>query len=59
MAATEKNQEEIAKTKTLAHVSGGDEYEKMVSGMLYVVPPCKISEVAGAMHASEGKTIGV
>lgn len=34
MAATEKNQEEIAKTTALAHVPGGDEYEKMVSGML-------------------------
>ncbi|KAL2139675.1 hypothetical protein VTI28DRAFT_4875 [Corynascus sepedonium] len=35
MAATEKAPEELAKVATLAHVPGGDEYEKMISGMLY------------------------
>ncbi|KAL2151674.1 hypothetical protein VTH82DRAFT_6772 [Thermothelomyces myriococcoides] len=35
MAATEKSPEELAKAATLAHVPGGDEYEKMISGMLY------------------------
>jgi len=34
MAATEKAPEELAKVATLAHVPGGDEYEKMISGML-------------------------
>ncbi|AEO60330.1 hypothetical protein MYCTH_108475 [Thermothelomyces thermophilus ATCC 42464] len=35
MAAKEKAPEELAKAATLAHVPGGDEYEKMISGMLY------------------------
>lgn len=34
MAATQKDQGELSKAATLAHVPGGDEYEKMVSGML-------------------------
>lgn len=36
MAATEKAPEELAKVATLAHVPGGDEYERMISGMLLV-----------------------
>ncbi|KAL2129159.1 hypothetical protein VTI74DRAFT_8165 [Chaetomium olivicolor] len=35
MAASEKAPEELTKAKSLAHVPGGDEYEKMISGMLY------------------------
>lgn len=34
MAATEKSQVEIAKAGKLANAPGGDEYEKMISGML-------------------------
>lgn len=34
MAATQKAPEELSKAATLAHVPGGDEYEKMISGML-------------------------
>lgn len=34
MAASEKAPEELAKAATLAHVPRGDEYEKMISGML-------------------------
>jgi len=34
MASKEKNADEIAKSKALAHVPEGDEYEKMISGML-------------------------
>jgi acetyltransferase-like isoleucine patch superfamily enzyme len=36
MAALEKNPQELAKASRLAHVPSGEEYEKMVSGMLYV-----------------------
>ena len=36
MAAQEKNIQEIAKAKKLDHVPGGEEYEKIISGMLYV-----------------------
>ncbi|KAK4141532.1 uncharacterized protein C8A04DRAFT_39036 [Dichotomopilus funicola] len=35
MAATEKNPQELEKASSLAHVPRGDEYEKMISGMLY------------------------
>ncbi|KAH7128219.1 O-acetyltransferase-like protein [Dendryphion nanum] len=35
MAASEKNIVELAKAKELQHVPGGEEYEKMISGMLY------------------------
>ena len=35
MAATQKNTHEIAKAKALNHVPWCDEYEKMISGMLY------------------------
>ncbi|KAH6844722.1 major facilitator superfamily domain-containing protein [Chaetomium sp. MPI-CAGE-AT-0009] len=35
MAATQKSPEELAKAARLAHVPQGDEYEKMISGMLY------------------------
>ena len=34
MAAQEKNTQEIEKASRLAHVPNGDEYEKMISGML-------------------------
>lgn len=34
MAASEKNAVEIAKAAKLDHVPGGDQYEKMISGML-------------------------
>lgn len=36
MAAQEKNMQEIEKAKKLNHVPWGEEYEKMISGMLYV-----------------------
>jgi hypothetical protein len=36
MAAQEKDTQEIEKAKKLNHVPWGDEYEKMISGMLYV-----------------------
>ncbi|KAH6614616.1 major facilitator superfamily domain-containing protein [Chaetomium sp. MPI-SDFR-AT-0129] len=35
MAATEKKPQELEKASSLAHVPRGDEYEKMISGMLY------------------------
>jgi hypothetical protein len=35
MAATTKNTQEIEKAKKLNHVPWCDEYEKMISGMLY------------------------
>lgn len=43
MAATGKNPGELEKASKLAHVPKGEEYEKMISGMLYVSPvldPC-------------------
>jgi hypothetical protein len=36
MAATTKNTHEIEKAQKLNHVPWCDEYEKMISGMLYV-----------------------
>jgi hypothetical protein len=36
MAAQEKNMQEVEKAKKLSHVPWCDEYEKMISGMLYV-----------------------
>lgn len=36
MAAKEKNGQEIEKAMKLEHVPWCDEYEKMISGMLYV-----------------------
>jgi hypothetical protein len=36
MAAQEKNTQEVEKAKKLNHVPWCDEYEKMISGMLYV-----------------------
>jgi hypothetical protein len=36
MAATRKALGELSKAAALAHVPGGDEYEKMISGMLWV-----------------------
>jgi acetyltransferase-like isoleucine patch superfamily enzyme len=38
MAATQKNTQELEKAKALNHVPQGEEYEKMISGMLYVSP---------------------
>lgn len=38
MAATTKNTQEIEKAKKLNHVPWCDEYEKMISGMLYDLP---------------------
>lgn len=38
MAATEKDYAVIAIAKQLNHIPGGEEYEKMISGMLYVFP---------------------
>ncbi|KAF9871504.1 hypothetical protein CkaCkLH20_11151 [Colletotrichum karsti] len=35
MAATQKAPQELKKAASLAHVPCGDEYEKMISGMLY------------------------
>ncbi|KAL1613012.1 hypothetical protein SLS60_001244 [Paraconiothyrium brasiliense] len=35
MAATEKNQVELAQAKQLNHVPWNEEYERMISGMLY------------------------
>jgi hypothetical protein len=34
MAATEKKPEELEKAKCLDHVPRGDQYERMISGML-------------------------
>ena len=34
MAATEKNPQELEKAAKLDHVPAGEEYEKMISGML-------------------------
>ena len=40
MAATRKSPTELEKASKLAHVPKGEEYEKMISGMLYVpIPP--------------------
>lgn len=36
MAATQKKPEELEKARALNHVPWSDEYEKMISGMLYV-----------------------
>lgn len=36
MAATQKNITEIEKAKALNHVPWCEEYEKMISGMLYI-----------------------
>ena len=36
MAANEKNVQELEKAKKLNHVPWCEEYEKMISGMLYV-----------------------
>ena len=36
MAARQKNTQEIEKAKKLNHVPWDEEYEKMISGMLYV-----------------------
>jgi len=36
MAATSKDKEQIEIAKSLKHVPWSDEYEKMISGMLYV-----------------------
>jgi hypothetical protein len=50
MAASEKNPQEIAKAAQLNHVPQGDEYEKMISGMLYVDGfPCP-SQCCGGMY---------
>jgi len=38
MAATEKDHAVIAIAKQLNHLPEGEEYEKMISGMLYVLP---------------------
>jgi hypothetical protein len=38
MAAQEKNPVELGKAKQLNHVPWSDEYEKMISGMLYFLP---------------------
>ena len=40
MAATQKNTQELEKAKVLNHVPQGEEYEKMISGMLYAPPHC-------------------
>jgi hypothetical protein len=39
MAATQKNGAEIEKALALNHVPWCEEYEKMISGMLYAQPP--------------------
>ena len=39
MAAIRKSSTELEKASKLVHVPKGEEYEKMISGMLYV-PPC-------------------
>jgi hypothetical protein len=36
MAAATKNTQEIEKARNLSHVPWCEEYEKMISGMLYV-----------------------
>lgn len=38
MAATEKNPRALEKASKLAHVPKGEQYERMISGMLYVSP---------------------
>jgi hypothetical protein len=40
MAATQKNALELEKANALNHVPQGEEYEKMISGMLYAPPHC-------------------
>ena len=42
MAATQKNGAEIEKALALNHVPWCEEYEKMISGMLYANPPSPI-----------------
>jgi hypothetical protein len=37
MASKEKNPEELAKAQGLNHVPGGEDYERMISGMLLVL----------------------
>jgi len=39
MASKEKNPEELAKAQKLSHVPGGEDYERMISGMLFVLSP--------------------
>jgi hypothetical protein len=39
MASKEKNPEELAKAQMLSHVPGGEDYERMISGMLFVLSP--------------------
>jgi hypothetical protein len=43
MAAQAKNRQEIEKARKLNHVPWDEEYEKMISGMLYVYPHFPIS----------------
>jgi hypothetical protein len=52
MAATQKSTSEIAKAKKLNHVPWSEEYEKMISGMLYVlnVQPIKPDLTAGKVQ---------
>lgn len=37
MAALEKDNEQLELAKALNHVPWGEQYERMISGMLYVV----------------------
>ena len=56
MAATQKNTHEIEKAKALNHVPWCEEYEKMISGMLYMSPSHLLYEkhtlTLPAMHPS-------
>ena len=39
MAATEKDEKQIARARSFANVPWDEQYERMISGMLYVVLP--------------------
>ncbi|KAF4121391.1 Acetyltransferase (isoleucine patch superfamily) [Geosmithia morbida] len=58
MAAYKKNQEEIAKAAKLAHVPGGEDYEKMISGMLYdaFVPELEVARLRARKWAMKYNT---
>jgi hypothetical protein len=44
MASKEKNPEELAKAQKLNHVPGGEDYDRMISGMLFVLPRLRHQE---------------
>ena len=54
MVALEKNPEEIAKAAGLAHLPKSEEYDKMISGMLWVF----ICEVWDTPYLARGIGLG-